>query len=98
MLRDAAVTEPTDDRSPLAIAHHWAARIITVALEMVVPGLLGYWLDQWLGLKGIFILVGFGAGLYRGMRHLLQMTRSESRRSPRSPSKESQRKRESPQP
>jgi hypothetical protein len=74
------VTQPTDDRSPLAIAHHWAARIITVALEMVIPGLLGYWLDQWLGLKGIFILLGCAAGLFLGMRHLLKMTRSDERK------------------
>ena len=71
------MTEPTDDRSPLAIAHHWAARIITVALEMVIPGLLGYWLDQWLGLKGVFILAGFAAGLFLGMWHLLKMTRTD---------------------
>ena len=71
------MTEPTDDRSPLAIAHDLAARIITVALEMVIPGLLGYWLDQWLGLKGVFILAGFAAGLFLGMRHLLKMTRTD---------------------
>jgi hypothetical protein len=69
--------KPTDDRSPLAIAHHWAARIITIALEMVFPGLLGYWLDRWLGLKGGFIVAGFAAGLYLGMRHLLQLTRAD---------------------
>ncbi len=82
------MTEPTDDRSPMAIAHHWAARIITVALEMVLPGLLGYWLDQASGLRGVFTLLGFGAGLYLGMRHLLQMTRSEERRMKRVRSKQ----------
>lgn len=62
-----------DDRSQIAIAYQWASRIVTVALEMVLPGLLGYWLDQRFGLKPILTVVGFLLGLVVGMWHLLQM-------------------------
>ncbi len=42
----AAVTDPSDDRSLLATAYEWAWRIIIVSLEMVLPGLAGYWVDH----------------------------------------------------
>jgi F0F1-type ATP synthase assembly protein I len=64
-----------DDRSPHAIAYHWASRIMTVSLEMVVPGILGHLVDRWLGSKVIFTLIGFSVGLTAGMVHLLRMTR-----------------------
>ncbi len=35
-----------DDRSGKAIAYHWASRVISICMEMVLPGLAGYWLDQ----------------------------------------------------
>lgn len=53
---------PDDNRSAQAIAFEWAARIMTISLEMVVPGLLGYWLDQRLGTKVVFLLIGFALG------------------------------------
>lgn len=53
---------PSDDRSAQAIAFEWAARVMTIALEMVVPGLLGYWLDQRLGTRVLFLLLGFALG------------------------------------
>jgi hypothetical protein len=71
------VTESPDDRAPMAIAYHWASRIVAVALEMVLPGLAGYWLDQRLGTLVVFTFAGFAAGLFLGMKHLLQMVRSD---------------------
>ena len=39
-----------------------------------MPGLLGYWLDQSLGLRfSIFALIGFLLGLVFGMTHLVLM-------------------------
>ncbi len=69
----ARVTMVPDDRSPQAIAYHWASRIMTVALEMVVPGVLGYWLDQWIGSRFVFTILGFAAGLIGGMIHLVRI-------------------------
>ncbi|GIT30196.1 MAG: hypothetical protein Ct9H300mP1_22420 [Planctomycetaceae bacterium] len=43
-------------------------------MEIVLPGLLGHWLDRRWG-TGFLALVGFGLGLVCGMQHLLSMTR-----------------------
>lgn len=74
------MTLPLDDRSPLAKAYEWAARVMVVSLEMVVPGLVGYWLDERLGTVVLFMLVGFAVGGIAGVMHLLHMLRSENRR------------------
>lgn len=72
------MTNPPDERSPLAIAATWASRIITISLEMVIPGLLGYWLDnRVLNTKILFTLLGFGFGLTFGTWHLIRMTKSD---------------------
>ena len=65
-----------DDRPPMALAIEWVSRITTVALEMVVPGLIGQWLDhrwqtQFLG------PAGFVLGVAAGMWHLLRMTAAQ---------------------
>jgi hypothetical protein len=68
------VKNPPDERSPIAIASQWVSRIVTVSLEMVVPGLLGLWVDMRLGTKGLFTLIGFIGGSVTAMWHLLRMT------------------------
>jgi len=71
------VSEPTDDRSALAKAYGWSARIMVVALEMVLPGLAGYWLDQRLGTAVLFMLLGFGLGSTAAVVHLIRLVRSD---------------------
>ena len=63
--------------APMAIAMEWAARIMAVALEMVLPGLAGMWLDRKLGTR-FLVLVGFAVGLTAGMWHLIRATREMS--------------------
>lgn len=63
-----------DSRSVMARAYSWAGRIITVAMEMVVPGVVGVWIDKQLGTIALFTVIGFGGGLVLGMWHLLKMT------------------------
>ena len=46
----------------MAIAFEWSATVMTISAEMVVPGLMGYWLDQRLGTRALFLLVGFTIG------------------------------------
>jgi F0F1-type ATP synthase assembly protein I len=77
------VTTPSDDRSPVAKAYQWASRIIVVALEMVLPGMAGYWLDQQFGTKVLFMLIGFAVGCTAGVAHLVQMTRADASRTRR---------------
>ena len=64
--------------SPIARAYLWVGRIFSICGEMLVPGLLGYWLDQALGFQfSIFALIGFFVGLIFGMTHLVLMATSE---------------------
>jgi cyanate permease len=76
------VREPTDDRSPIAKAYQWSARIMVVAMEMVLPGLAGYWLDQQIGTKVVLMLVGFALGGTAAVVHLIHLVRSENRNEP----------------
>jgi len=71
------VTTPSDDRSSLAKAYHWASRIMVVALEMVLPGIAGLWVDRRLGTGFVFLLVGLAVGCIGGFYHLLRMTKSD---------------------
>jgi len=53
---------------------------MTVSLEMVLPGLAGYWLDGKLGTKVLFMLIGFALGGFAAIKHLIAMTRKTDRR------------------
>ena len=66
---------PDDRRPPLAQAAAWASRVMTVALEMVLPGLIGIWIDRKLGLKAACTLVGFGLGFSVALWHLIRLTK-----------------------
>ena len=58
----------------MAQAIEWVSRITTVALEMVLPGILGQWLDAKLGTRFLGLL-GFAFGVPMGIWHLLRMTK-----------------------
>jgi hypothetical protein len=62
----------------MATAYQWVSRITIVALEMVLPGLAGYWLDQRIGTGVVFMLIGFGLGFTAAAVHLIQIARSNS--------------------
>lgn len=63
-----------DSPSPFALGFAWAYRILAVSAEMVLPGVLGNWLDGQLGTQ-FLALVGFGVGVVVGIWHLVLMTR-----------------------
>ncbi len=56
------MAELPPERSPVAIAFEWSATVMTIAAEMVVPGLMGHWLDTKLGTRAVFLLIGFAMG------------------------------------
>lgn len=66
--------DPSDQPSPIGVAFEWVGRILAVVVEMVVPGLLGQYLDARLG-TSFLALLGFGGGLTLGIYHLIVMTR-----------------------
>jgi hypothetical protein len=53
---------------------------MVVALEMVLPGLAGHWLDMQLGTVVLFMLIGFGLGCTAAVIHLVRMTRADEHR------------------
>jgi len=73
----------SDDRSTLARAHQWATRIMVVSLEMVLPGLAGFWVDQRLGTLFVFLLIGIVLGCTGGFWHLIRLTSASTRKSDR---------------
>jgi F0F1-type ATP synthase assembly protein I len=62
----------------LATAYEWATRIIVVSLEMVLPGLAGYWVDTHLNTVCLFLVVGLTVGSVAAMRHLIKLARESS--------------------
>ena len=71
--RGNQVTSSTDDRSPLAKAYQWSTRIMVVALEMVLPGMAGFWVDRRIGTVCVFLLIGVAAGCTFGIRHVIRL-------------------------
>lgn len=65
-------------RPPLVTAYRWVSQITTVSLEMVLPAVLGDWLDKRWGTAPWLVVVGAMLGFATGMRHLLQMVKGSS--------------------
>ena len=66
--------KPDGGQTPMAVAIEWAGRVMGVAFVMILPGLLGQWLDKRLGTK-FLTLLGFGLGMTAGISGLLVMTK-----------------------
>ena len=64
------------DLSWMAEGINWVSKITTVALEMVLPGLAGMWLDSQLETR-FLALVGFALGVPLGIWHLIAMTKKK---------------------
>ena len=50
---------------------------MTVSMEMVVPGLVGYAIDRLIGTVFLLSLLGFALGMTLAIWHLLRMTRED---------------------
>lgn len=67
-------TPENDGRSDAARAYQWASEIVSVALVMVGPPLLGWYVSRWLGgprWQVAWISLGGALGLWLGMHQLL---------------------------
>lgn len=65
----------------MALAMEWVAKITTISLEMVLPGIGGSYLDELWGTKYLAI-TGFGLGMAVGLWQLILLTNRNSRRKP----------------
>ena len=63
----------------MAIAMSWVNTVSAISVSMVLPGVLGYWLDQRLKTRVVFTALGFGLGLAIGILRLLQLSQSSVR-------------------
>ncbi len=70
------MSHPPDNRAPWAAAWGWASLAISVALEMVLPGLLGYWVDRQLGTLMVFLVLGLALGMTSGLIHLIRIAKT----------------------
>jgi ATP synthase protein I len=65
-----------DDQSSYANAMAWVSRITSISMEMVVPGLIGYYLlDRWLGTRIVFLILGLTLGFVGGIWQLIRLTK-----------------------
>ena len=48
-----------------------------------MPGALGYWLDQWLGTKAVFLVLGVVLGFATGMWQLVNLSAAKDQDKPR---------------
>ena len=50
-----------------------ASQVTAIAGTMVVPGLIGLGVDQWLETRAVFTIVGFGLGLVSGIWQIMKL-------------------------
>jgi len=62
----------------MAMAMAWTSRVTTIAMEMVLPALLGIWADRRLGTGMLFLLLGVVFGFALGMWSLLKLAKIPS--------------------
>jgi hypothetical protein len=67
------VKTPRDDRAAWARAYGRASAVITIALGMVVPGVVGIWVDRRLETGVIGTFGGFTVGIAWGIWQLGRM-------------------------
>ena len=65
----------------MALAVAWAARITTISLSMVVPGLIGYGIDAYFNTIPIFAGIGFALGMGLGFWQLIRIAAISNRES-----------------
>jgi F0F1-type ATP synthase assembly protein I len=69
------VRSEEDDRSMIAKAWSWGYQATSISLEMVIPGIIGLWIDRLLGTVMLFLILGVVFGMTAGMIHLVQFAR-----------------------
>lgn len=70
------MNDEPDKRAGWAIGIAWANQIIALCMEMALPALAGFWLDNKLGTKFILLLVGLGLGITAGIYGLIRLTKN----------------------
>jgi F0F1-type ATP synthase assembly protein I len=69
--RSKTVVKAVDDRSPVAKSFSKASEVTSISIMMIVPGLIGYWIDQKVGSVLVFTLLGLVLGMGVAVRQLM---------------------------
>ena len=77
--------DPPEQRNPMAEAMAWVSRITTIAIQMVLPTVVGYFADSYLGTQ-FLVLVGAALGMVLGFWQLLAIARKNQENDHPSPS------------
>jgi len=73
----AIVTGPPTDRKATAEAAASYTKVVTIATEMVAPGLIGLWIDRQMGTRVVFTVGGFVLGMVVGILQLVALTKEQ---------------------
>jgi F0F1-type ATP synthase assembly protein I len=65
-----------DDSSFSALLYQWSVRVSVIALEMVIPAVVGVGLDRLFGTKVLFVILGIFLGMALGFWQLLKLAHS----------------------
>ncbi len=65
------MSDSPDDRPPLARAIAWSSLIVSIGLEMALPGAVGYWLDRKWGTTPALLILGVLLGFISVVLHLI---------------------------
>jgi F0F1-type ATP synthase assembly protein I len=74
--RSKTVVNTVDDRSPMAKSFSKASEVTSISIMMIVPGLIGYWIDQKVGSVLVFTLLGLVLGMGVAVRQLMLLVSS----------------------
>lgn len=70
----------TDQPSAYQRAAFWTGRVTNAGLQMVVPGLIGHFIDRQLSTKVLFTILGFAVGMILAIRGLMNLSKDLSDR------------------
>ena len=68
-----------DTRSAMAKALDLVSQITTISLTAVLPAVGGYFIDNWLGTKIVFILIGLALGMTAAGFQLMKLVKKLER-------------------
>jgi F0F1-type ATP synthase assembly protein I len=59
--------------------YQWSARISGIAFGMVIPPIIGIWLDQYCGTGALFVILGAIFGMVGGFWQLIKIAQTVSK-------------------
>ena len=75
------MTEPVDDRSATAKALSKASQVTAISLMMIIPAIIGYFIDQRLRTLILFTAIGLILGMAGAIWQLVQFVKFQDQQS-----------------